>query len=76
MDGFRIVQSDGNTVGSGCNFLTGCAGRRNVIASNGRSGVRIENALGDQDAADEYARRLARDFPDSPQARQLLRDGL
>lgn len=34
-------------------------------------GVRIETAMGDEHAADEYTRRLVRNFPDSPQAREI-----
>jgi len=34
-------------------------------------GYQIERALGDQVAADDYARRVKADFPDSPEARVL-----
>jgi Tfp pilus assembly protein PilF len=37
--------------------------------------IQIETALGDDRAATDYSNQLLQDFPDSPQAMQLIRSG-
>jgi len=52
-------------------FLQRLESQGQLSASMLYLGVRIERTMGDEDAAEEYARRLARNFPDSEQARMV-----
>jgi type IV pilus assembly protein PilF len=52
-------------------FLQRLESQGQLNASMLHLGVRVETAMGDVAAADEYTRRLVRNFPESPQARQI-----